>query len=210
MAGFLVKEGLVVKKIFGVGINDAGYETQKFVKVSEGKWKRVWVCPFYRTWKHMLERGYCNKLKRKYPTYLEVGVCDEWLLFSNFRSWMETQKWEGNALDKDILLKGNKLYSPEHCIFISKELNNFLTNTQRVKTSKLPKGVCWNKDHEKYQVRINNPFTNKRENLGYYTSSVVAAKVWRKRKSELAYQWSGLVEDARLKSALLLMTEDYF
>lgn len=195
-------------KVFFKGINDAPYETQKFIKVSDNKWKLVWICPFYKTWKHMLERCFCNKLKSKYPTYKDVTVCEEWLYFSNFKAWMEQQDWEGKALDKDLLIEGNKVYSPETCIFIPKALNNFLTNTQRTKKSKLPIGVCWNKDHGKFQVRCNNPFTKKRENLGYFNSLDEASFAWKNRKLELAKEWAYRIDDIIIQACLLSLDED--
>lgn len=199
-----------MRKVFGIGVNDAEYETQRFVKGSEGKWKCVWVCPFYKAWKHMLERCFCPKLKRKYPTYEDVTCVDEWLYFSRFKSWMEIQHWEGKALDKDILNSGNLIYSPDNCIFIPKNLNNFLTNTQRTKISGLPLGVCWNGDHRKYQVRVNNPFTKRRENLGYFDGLPCAMSTYNKRKGELATLWAEVVEDERLKQALLNMKHERF
>ena len=69
-------------------------------------------------WKNMIKR--CdNKLKnRKYDCY----CCDEWLIFENFKKWFDKNYYqienERMALDKDILFKGNKIYSPETCIFV--------------------------------------------------------------------------------------------
>ena len=196
--------------VFGKGVNDAGYETQRFIKISDNKWKRVYVCPIYKTWKHMLERCYCQKLKNKYPTYEGCTVCNEWLTFSNFKVWMEKQNWKGRVLDKDLLYKDNKIYSAETCVFVDKPLNNFLTNTQRTKVSKLPVGVCWNNQHNKYQVRVSNPFLGVRESLGYYSSLEEASFTYRERKVELARDWAEIVEDIRLKEALANIKQDYF
>ena len=103
--------------IHGVGINDANYNTQ--VRVN-GK---LVVCKYYRTWKNMLERCYDSNLHLKHPTYIGCIVCEEWLTFSNFKAWMETQDFGGKDLDKDILVKGNKIYSPETCIFVTNAIN---------------------------------------------------------------------------------------
>lgn len=84
-----------------------------------------------------------------------------------------------------------------------KALNNFLTNTQRTKISGLPVGVCWNKLHGKYQVRVSNPFTKEREGLGYFSSIEDATDAYNKRKGELALCWAEIVEDERLKVALI-------
>ena len=118
------------KLVYGVGVNDADYvvsinETVGYVD-GKRKEKLVWICPFYRTWKGMLGRGYSEKLKLKYPSYKDVTVCEEWHLFSTFRAWMDQQDWEGLQLDKDLLVKGNKIYSPETCLFVSGQVNNFV------------------------------------------------------------------------------------
>ena len=118
------------KLVHGVGINDADYITNvtEFVVGNDGKRRQrvVWRCPFYQKWKGMLERSYSEKFKSKWTTYKDVTVCKEWHLFSNFKSWMETQDWGGKQLDKDVLLQGNKIYCPHACVFVSRQVNMFL------------------------------------------------------------------------------------
>ena len=108
--------------VYGVGTNDAGYAIQvmESVRGANGKPKQriIWFCPFYRRWVHMLERCYSERYQEKKPTYIGCTVCEEWLRFSNFKSWMETQDWEGKHLDKDLLVEGNKIYSPDTCILV--------------------------------------------------------------------------------------------
>lgn len=106
--------------IYGVGTNDADYVTAPMV---EGKQK---VCPYYRKWLGMLQRGYCPKFKAKMPTYQDCYVDNSWLLFSNFKKWMQSQDWEGKDLDKDLLMPGNKAYGPETCVFLDRGINNLL------------------------------------------------------------------------------------
>lgn len=84
----------------------------------------------YKRWKEMLNRCY-NTNNSEYRNYGEIGVivCEEWHNFQNFAKW-----WEENCpgdeyvLDKDILIKGNKIYSPETCCFVPKEVNTLFTN----------------------------------------------------------------------------------
>jgi len=75
-------------------------------------------CPFYSTWVSMLKRCYSKIYQEKNRAYIECAVFNEWLVFSVFKSWMEEQNWKENELDKDILFNGNKIYSPETCIFV--------------------------------------------------------------------------------------------
>ena len=105
------------KSVCGVGINDADYMVSQIVNG-----KQV-ACPIYRSWANMLERCYFRKFQDKNPTYADCKVCDGWLTFSNFRAWMLTQDWQGKELDKDIKIKGNKVYSPSSCSFVTTKEN---------------------------------------------------------------------------------------
>lgn len=113
------------KLVAGVGVNDAGYPVVRFGKDINGKRNREWVCPFYKTWSAMLNRCYRLANDNRYNSYRETTVCQEWHTFSNFKSWMETQDWEGKELDKDLLTDNNQ-YSPQNCIFIPQWLNAFI------------------------------------------------------------------------------------
>lgn len=71
------------KLVHGVGINDADYVTQKLETIGyvngKRKQKRVWICPFYRTWSNMLDRCYSFKYQERNKTYIGCTVTDEWL-----------------------------------------------------------------------------------------------------------------------------------
>lgn len=111
------------KPVYGVGINDADYITSKQLN---GKFTR---CPYYLAWKSMLSRCYSKSVN----SYDDCFVCDEWLLFSVFRAWMDSQPWEGGDLDKDLLLQGNKKYSPSTCLFVPHAINQLLTNRAKAR-----------------------------------------------------------------------------
>ena len=125
------------KLVYGVGINDADYATQikKTIGYENGKQKQklIWSCHFYEKWKSMLERCYSERFKIKFPTYKDCTVCEEWLTFSNFKSWMEEQDWQGKELDKDLLVVGNKIYSPQTCCFLTKMINTFIMDRENSK-----------------------------------------------------------------------------
>lgn len=121
---------------YGVGINDANYN----VKIIKNK-KQIF-CPFYRKWYDMLKRCYSSKHQKRNPTYIGCSVCPEWLYFSKFRLWMENQKWKGMELDKDLLVKGNRVYGPDTCCFIPKAINGLFGSGGKKKiNSHLPEGV---------------------------------------------------------------------
>lgn len=90
----------------------------------------------YEIWAGMLYRCY----KSDWRVYSDVQVCDEWHTFSNFKAWFENPEngyREGYHLDKDILVKKNRIYSPETCCFVPSAINGLLVgcnNKQRNKT----------------------------------------------------------------------------
>lgn len=169
------------KGIYGVGINDAGYDTQV-----EGK-----HCPFYLKWKTMLLRVY----KKPYDCYKDTEVCDEWLKFSNFKAWMEAQDWKGKVLDKDLLGDGN-LYSPETCCFIGPKINSFLASEK--KQGKYLRGVS--KSYNRYFSRCSNPFTGKREFVGRFNCEVAAYVAYKAKKLEYAIRLSEGLEEPLAKA----------
>ena len=77
----------------------------------------------YYKWKNMVQRCYDKKVHKKYkPEYKDKSVCEEWLNYSNFRIWFDEHyvpcKNNQIDLDKDLLVQGNKVYSPETCVFL--------------------------------------------------------------------------------------------
>lgn len=194
------------KTVYGVGINDADYSTQLFEECGQVNGKRkikmVWKCPFYRKWESLLRRCYAEDYQNKRPTYRGCTVCEEWLRFSNFKAWMEQQDWEDKQLDKDLLIKGNKLYSPETCCFVSREVNLFLVDTQK-KDSSLPTGVVNARDG-KFRAQCWHLFEGKyKQHLGYYSTVEEAEAAWRNCKRDQAKLLAEKQADPRVKEALI-------
>lgn len=160
-----------MKLVQGIGINDADYEVSSSINGYR-------ICPYYQKWKHMLMRAYSDKYKKDKQTYLDVTVCEEWHLFSNFKAWMETQDWEGKQLDKDILVFGNKTYSPSTCCFVSNFVNTFVSENGR---GDLPAGVVREKTLFRARVRYNG----KLKSLGYFKSAKDAHIAWVKSKLDM-------------------------
>ena len=188
------------KLICGVGINDSDYTLHKFGVVAGTK-KRIWICPFYQTWHDMLIRCYSECSLKRSPTYIGCSVTPEWLIFSKFRKWMADQDWSGNSLDKDLLVKGNKIYSPDTSVFISVQLNNFLGDCRKAR-GEHPIGVSWHKRTGTFRADCNNPFTRKAESLGHFTCATKAHEAWRVRKHQLALRYADMQTDPRIAEAL--------
>lgn len=181
--------------VYGVGINDADY---KLSSMNSGV--RV-ICPFYQRWTNMLKRCYSKKFQARSPTYIGCYVCDEWLIFSNFKRWMEKQDWPGNVLDKDLLTIGNKVYSPDTCAFVSESLNSFVLDRLSSRGG-CPLGVHFCKVYGKLRAQCSNPFSKKNEFVGNFDCPHKAHEAWRMRKHLYACQLAGLQTDERVANAL--------
>ncbi len=194
------------KLVYGAGINDADYAVRKTETIGyvdgKRKGKPVWACHYYRIWADMLKRCYSAKYQERRPTYAGCRVSSEWLTFSNFKTWMVAQAWEGKQLDKDLLIDGNKLYSPDTCVFVTQAVNSFTTDSGASRGEWLI-GVCWHKQSGKFHSSCSNPLTKKREHLGLFTSEQEAHEAWLKRKLELAHELAAIQEDPRIAKAMI-------
>ncbi len=188
--------------VYGVGINDAEYNVTLHDDV-DGKRKIVWTCPYYRRWVNMIVRCYSYKCHERQPTYMGCSVCEDWLTFSNFKCWMESQDWEGKHLDKDLLISGNKEYGPDVCVFVTPVENTFTLDSGSIR-GEYPIGVYFNKDLNKFEAQCGNPFIKEHEYLGLFDCPDQAHLAWKNRKHELACQLaeSEHVTDERVAQAL--------
>ena len=134
------------KLIFSVG-----YNTKETYKSTENGKKTK--C--YQTWQNMLMRCYDEKFHARKPAYIGCKVCEEWHNFQNFAKWYEENYYEIEGermhLDKDILVKGNKIYSPQTCVFVPQRINNLFEKCDRVRGN-YPVGV--HKDKNKFRAKI--------------------------------------------------------
>ena len=94
----------------------------------------------------------------------------------NFRMWMEKQDWEGLFLDKDIIVKGNKCYSPDTCIFVTRQVNSILIDRAADRGGCVV-GVSWSKSNGKYCAKCS--VDSKQVNLGFYDSEEEASFAYR-------------------------------
>lgn len=166
--------------VFGVGITGNKYKTRNTdgVQIKE-----------YNSWKTMLVRCFDEEYKTKHPTYKDVTCCEEWILFENFYEWLHSQKnfdrWLNNNgwhLDKDILIKGNKVYSPENCCLVPQNVNNLFLKNDAIRGN-CPIGVSSSENG--YGAHCNNPFTNECEFLGYHDTEQNAFLSYKKQKESI-------------------------
>ena len=143
----------------------------------------------YSCWCEMLRRCYSAKYQEKYPTYKGCRVCDEWLFYPNFKKWYDTNYYEidnkTTQLDKDILVKNNKVYSPDTCVFVPDFINKLFTKSQKIRGD-FPVGVSYHKRDKKYQAGL-SVFRNgkkTKEYLGYFTTPEEAFNAYKQAKED--------------------------
>jgi len=138
----------------------------------------------YHKWVAMLERCYDKKLHIKHPTYIDCSVSKEWHYYPTFVKWYNENIYEVEnetmCLDKDILIKGNKIYSPETCCFVPQEINLLFTKAN-ARRGNNPIGVDYIKKNSNYRARCK---FGKGESihLGIYNNSTDAFYAYKKYK----------------------------
>ena len=180
-----------VKNPYHPNVFNIGYLGQGKYKMSEkGKHTKA-----YDMWSHMLERCYDPYWINKHLTYIDCFVCDEWLCFQNFAEWFYKNVYNCNnermELDKDILIKGNKIYSPETCLIVPQRINKLFIKLD-ARRGKYPIGVSWYKVTNKFQVSCSiydkNKNKSKVKRLGYYNSVEKAFLVYKNFKESYIKQ----------------------
>jgi len=199
-----------MKLLHGVGIYDLR-DDPSYICAKRVNGKIVWQCPFYLKWTNILKRCYSKSVLQRYPTYRGCSVCEEWKTFSNFMAWMKSQPWEGKQLDKDILVPGNKVYSPETCVFVSGKLNNLLHRNPTTR-GKDPLGVRFHKDQKRFEAQIKK--FGKHTHLGFFYTPEEAHEVYKKERTKYILEVAeNLTEDdtsdiERTRQGLILHVEE--
>lgn len=193
--------------IYGWGVNDVDYNITRH-EVVNGKSKRVWTCPYYKKWHSILERCFCLKYQEKKPTYKGCTVSDEWKHLSDFIKWVDSQPnrdWIDCEPDKDFLSIGNKHYSPDTVVFISKKANKFIPDRSNTKGDYMI-GVSYKPYKSKknpYEAQCSNPFNKKeRGYIGMFPTEIEAHLAWQAKKHEYACMLAELQSDERIASRL--------
>ena len=192
------------KLVFGWGVNDVDYSVTR-KEIINGKLKQVWTCPYYVKWYSMLRRCFCPKCQERQPTYKGCTICEDWKYLSSFIRWVDNQPirdWQDCEADKDFFSGGNKHYSPETVIFVSKMVNGFITNCRKSRGEYII-GVsrCNKSKKNPYSSTCRNPFGGT-EYLGLYSTELEAHKTWQAKKHEFACILADLQLDLRIASRL--------
>lgn len=183
--------------IYGVGNNDATYTTS--VYTTEGKKVH---CPYYSVWVNMLRRCYSSECLERQPTYKGCSVVKEWHTFSTFKDWMQLQDWKGKALDKDLLMFGNKKYGPSTCVFLTNELNGLLLLRGNAR-GPYPLGVSKNPGKRVKSFVAQLRTGAKQIVLGYFHTPEEAFEVYKKAKLKYIADLAAKEINPKIKEALL-------
>lgn len=177
--------------VCGVGIYDVNRN------ISETKTRE------YSLWVGVLKRCYAN-ISREYDTsYLDCSVSDTFKYYSRFKKWCSQQAGfhykdslgKPFQLDKDILVKGNKVYSEYTCCFVPQEINLSLINCKSVRGI-FPVGVHQNKRNGKYRAAYSTK--EGKVNLGQYDTPELAFQAYKQAKEDyikaLANKWKDQID----------------
>lgn len=186
------------RKVFDIGyIGEGNYRTKLNNKLVQE----------YVVWYHMLKRCY-ETFNTTTPTYENCYVCDDWHNYQNFAYWYNNEYYycrgERIELDKDILYKGNKLYSPETCIFAPQRINSlFISNSNH--RGEYPIGVSKAQYGKNKFTASCNISKNENVFIGSYKTPEEAFIAYKKFKENLikqiADEYKGLIPD-RLYEAM--------
>lgn len=158
----------------------------------------------YSTWNDMIRRCYDPYTINRYPSYKDCYVCDDWKNFQNFARWYSESQNDGDDLyiDKDIKFIGNKVYSPENCMMVTRQVNSFVSDNISIR-GKCIIGTNFCLFHRKFKSQCSNPFTGKNDHLGYFNSELDAHIAWRNKKYEHAISLANQQDREEVKIALL-------
>lgn len=181
----------LMPSVFGVGVLGGANYSQQYCCVM---------------WRKMLQRCYDIATHERQPTYVNCTVSDSFKYYPYFKEWCEKQIGFGNKgwqLDKDILSKGNKIYSEDTCVFVPKEINTLLIKCNSRRGDN-PIGVSYHARDLVYNAYVNDG--GKGRFLGYYKDAESAFQAYKQAKEayikEVANKWRGQI-DERVYEALM-------
>lgn len=171
--------------LYNLGIVDLDYILTKDTVIHVNgvrKSKRLWICPFYDRWSGIIKRVTHKGDTARDICYQDVGVSEDWIYASKFKTWMSSQIWKGLELDKDILSSGSKIYSEETCCFVPRYINSLLKNNSR---GSYPIGVSFS-DYN-YLARVNkfDGYNQNSKYLGRFKTPEAAHRAWQIAKANI-------------------------
>lgn len=155
----------------------------------------------YIVWNGMLNRCYSENvyIRNSCPTYDDCTVDEQWHNFQEFSEWYNFQvgsNKEGYQLDKDLLKRGNKVYGPENCILLPKDLNTLIV-TRKGGRGEFLIGASWDKKKQKFIAQGN--FGVGTRWMGQFDTELEAHLAYKKNKElyikSMANVWKGKIDE---------------
>lgn len=181
--------------VYGIGVNDGKYPATVRGKIPKE----------YNLWHDFLKRCYSPKTQEKFPTYVGCQASENFKSYSYFYEWCQRQKGFGQEdfqLDKDFLIKGNKVYSEETCLFLPRQLNALLISRKADRGS-LPIGVSQRRGG-KFAARC--CIGNSSDHIGLFSTPEEAFQAYKEVKEAFikaqAEKWKAFI-DPRAYQALM-------
>ena len=176
------------RTIYNMGYLGEGDYTPTAIIEGENKHTQQYI-----SWRHILERAYSELYHERFPTYKESEVCKEWLNFQNYAEWYDKNYYEVegdfSCIDKDILYKGNKIYSPDKCIFVPNRINVLFTKSDAIRGD-TPIGTTYNKKQGCYIAHCSIIVNNKKKvyRIGNYFTAEEAFFAYKQFKENYIKQ----------------------
>lgn len=156
----------------------------------------------FQLWKNMLKRCYSEVSFKKSPSYEQCLTSETFNHYQQFKTWCNQQLGFGNTgweLDKDILVKGNKVYSEDTCCFVPKEINLLLVKHDKGRGN-YSLGVDYHKSRKQFRARCSD------KHLGWFNTEIEAFNAYKQSKEahikEVANKWKDQI-DPRVYEALM-------
>lgn len=183
--------------------------------IEDFKFKGLWVRTITTTKPRQYTRangvwtGLKNRIRARGEVQLRepsyTGCSTTFLCFQDFCEWCQTQVGyaDGYQLDKDLLYKGNKVYSPEYCVFLPSEINKLLVSPKKCR-GELPLGVSQPKIGGSYRATFT--ISGKTAHIGMYSNPESAFNAYKCEKEkhikQQANKWRDKI-DPRAYEALM-------
>lgn len=146
--------------------------------------------PCYETWRNMLARCYDESIQKKKPNYIGCTVTESWHNYQNFAKWYYDNYIETYSLDKDILIKGNKIYSPETCCFVPNDINIVLA-LSTASRGEYPVGIYRRGNSFRSKISIEG----KQISIGTYKTIALAFEAYKIEKEKYIKQLANKYKD---------------
>lgn len=147
-------------------------------------------------WSGMFSRCYSNTAHNK-VAYEGCSVSVEWYNFQTFAKWYYDNYPEDGLeyhLDKDILYKGNKVYSPETCCFVPADINSLFTSRKNHRGDNLL-GVYYKKKNKKFCAQCADGSGGAQVYLGLYETQEEAFLVYKEFKESVIKKQANKFKD---------------